>query len=253
MRFASLGSGSRGNGTLVSESDTCVLVDCGFSEPETCRRLARLGKTPDDLDAIVVTHEHTDHIKGVARLAEKYSIPVWMSHGTYEQSTDSYTRLHLIHGHDAFEINSLQIKPLTVPHDAREPLQFVFGNGDVRLGILTDTGVSTPHIESMLYGCEALLLECNHDTEMLMKGSYPDFLKQRVGGQQGHLSNEQAAELLKQIDHSCLQHVVAAHLSDKNNTAELACLALSGAIGCAEDWIQVAGQDTGLSWLDISH
>jgi len=138
-----------------------------------------------------------------------------------------------------------------VPHDATEPVQYVFGDGAAKLGVLTDAGCATPHIEAMLHGCHALVLECNHDTAMLANGDYPYFLKQRVGGRLGHLSNDDAARLLARLDNSRLQHIVAAHLSQKNNLPELAVTALSRALGCAEDWIAVASQQEGLGWRDV--
>lgn len=253
MRFASLGSGSRGNGTLIEDGDTCVLLDCGFSVREAERRLERLGKTPDQLTALVVTHEHSDHISGVGALCRKYALPVWMTRGTWMQHNNGdIPDLNLFSHHELFEINGLQVEPFPVPHDAREPAQFVFTNGARRLGILTDTGHATGHIEKMLTTCDALMLECNHDPEMLAQGNYPQSLKDRVSGKLGHLSNDQAAEILAAIDYSRLQHIVAVHLSEMNNQPSLARWALASAIDCATDWIGVADQALGLQWRDIN-
>ena len=254
MRFASLGSGSEGNALAVQVGQTCVLMDCGFSLPATITRLARLGLTADKLNGIVVTHEHGDHIAGVARLARKYSIPVWLTHGTRQaqhKALDDLPGLTEISPHHLFSIGELQIQPYAVPHDASEPVQYVFSDGAKRLGVLTDTGCATPHIEAMLNGCDALVLECNHDTEMLANGAYPYSLKQRVGGRFGHLNNEDAATLLSRLDNRRLQHIVAAHLSSKNNTRELVVGALSGALNCGADWINVATQQEGLDWREI--
>ena len=143
------------------------------------------------------------------------------------------------------------MQPYAVPHDAAEPVQYVFSNGAKRLGVLTDSGCSTPHIEATLNGCDALVLECNHDNAMLVNGDYPASLKQRVGGRLGHLNNADAAALLARLDSSRLQHIVAAHLSRKNNTRELAVSALSAALNCAADWIAVATQQDGLGWREI--
>jgi len=252
LRFSSLGSGSRGNATLVEAGRSCVMIDCGFSCAETQRRLTRLGKSPSDIDAILVTHEHSDHISGVATFARRHKTPVWMSAGTsvMHNATD-LPSLDWFDGHTAFAIGDLQITPFPVPHDAREPCQFVIGDGAVRLGILTDTGSITAHIQQQLSGCEALLLECNHDVAMLAAGAYPQSLKQRVGGRFGHLSNVQAAELLAALDTTALQHLVAAHLSDKNNRPELARAALAGVLGCAPDWIGIADQAEGLVWRQV--
>ncbi|UCE90231.1 MAG: MBL fold metallo-hydrolase [Pseudomonadota bacterium] len=250
MRFASLGSGSRGNGTLVEADGTCVLLDCGFSVRETERRLGRLGYAGEDLTAIVVTHEHSDHVRGVAALSRKYALPIWCSHGTAVAARLDGA-VHYIDVHEPLAFGALQVRPFSVPHDAREPCQFVFSDGSARLGVLTDTGMPTPHIREHLDGCEALLLEANHDPDMLALGPYPEALKARVSGNYGHLSNVQAAKLLEALDRSRLRHIVAAHLSDKNNTPALAQLALSGALGCEDNWIQIASQDAGLDWRSL--
>ncbi len=253
MRFSSLGSGSRGNAALVEQGQTCVLVDCGFSVVEIERRMGRLGRHPSELTAIVVTHEHSDHISGVARLTRKYSMPVWMTPGTADAPAASELKgFQPITGYGAFEIQDLQVCPFPVPHDAREPSQFVFSNGVHRLGFLTDTGSITDHIVNNLKGCGALFLECNHDRKMLADGPYPDTLKRRVGGRFGHLDNRQAATLLRRLDTSQLQHVVASHLSEKNNNPQKARAALAEALGCSHDWIEVADQVHGLAWRELT-
>lgn len=253
MRFASLGSGSRGNGTLIEADNTLVLLDCGFATVHVVARMARLGKHPSDLTAIVVTHEHGDHINGVGPLARRYNIPVWMTPGTARHPRlGVLPQQQLFNSHATFAIDALELAPYPVPHDAREPVQFVFGDGQRRLGILTDVGCWTPHIESQLSGCDALLLECNHDSEMLHGGGYPASLKQRVGGRHGHLSNVQSAKLLSTLDRSRLQHLVAAHLSAENNRPALAQQALAEVMNCNLDWIGVADQDAGLMWREIA-
>ncbi len=252
MRFASLGSGSRGNATLVEEGSTTLLIDCGFSSRETKRRLARLGKLPEDLTAILVTHEHADHIGGVGAMARRYKLPVWMSHGTrLQHSCGELPRVECFNSHQAFAIDEISIEAFPVPHDAREPCQFVFGNGRHRLGLLTDCGSITVHIQDKLSGCDALLLECNHDSDMLQNGPYPFSLKQRVAGQLGHLSNAQAAGLLRDIDLSGLRHIVAMHLSEQNNSVARVTESIGAALGCEEQWISVAGQESGLGWRTI--
>ncbi|NOU00153.1 MAG: MBL fold metallo-hydrolase [Gallionella sp.] len=254
MRFASLGSGSEGNALLVAMGKTQVLMDCGFGLQDTITRLARLKVEPDQLNGIVVTHEHGDHIGGVAKLARKFNLPVWLTHGTLRSTPKAFANIEYVHEidpHQVFAIGDLQITPYLVPHDAAEPVQFVFSDGARRLGVLTDAGGSTPHIEQTLSGCHALVLECNHDSDMLMRGEYSASLKQRVGGRFGHLSNHASAELLAKLDVSALQHLVTAHLSRKNNTPELAVLALSRAIGCAESWVGVASQEQGFAWREI--
>jgi phosphoribosyl 1,2-cyclic phosphodiesterase len=255
MRFASLGSGSEGNALLVSVGKTQVLMDCGFGLQDTISRLARLGVSPDQLSGIVVTHEHGDHIGGVARLARKFNLSVWLTHGTLRSTPKAFANIEQVHEidpHQVFFIGDMHVTPYLVPHDAAEPVQFVFSDGARRLGVLTDTGGSTPHIEQMLSGCHALVLECNHDSDMLMNGDYPVSLKQRVGGRFGHLNNRESADLLAKLDVSVLQHLVAAHLSRKNNTPELAVRALSGAVGCEENWVGVATQQEGFAWREIT-
>ncbi len=254
FRFASLGSGSEGNALAVQNGQTCVLMDCGFNLTESVARLARLGLEPGALSGIVVTHEHGDHIAGVARLARKYAIPIWLTHGTLRaqhKTLGTLANVTEINPHSSFAIGDLLIQPYLVPHDAAEPVQYVFGEGDKRLGVLTDTGSSTPHIEQVLSGCAALVLECNHDTELLNNGDYPYSLKQRVGGRFGHLNNNDAAALLARLDNSRLQHIVAAHLSRKNNSPEMATEALSQALNCKKEWIGVATQEIGFAWREI--
>ena len=254
MRFALLGSGSEGNALVVEVGQTRILMDCGFSLSETVARLARIGLVPEQLHGIVVTHEHGDHIGGVARLARKFSLPVFLTHGTLRSQNGAFADLSSvleINPHLPFAIGEVQVHPYPVPHDASEPVQYVFGDGVRRLGVLTDAGCSTPHIEAMLSGCDALVLECNHDAELLANGDYPYRLKQRVGGRFGHLSNHAAAALLARLAHGKLQHIMAAHLSHKNNTQALAVSALSAALGCEEGRILVATQDEGASWCEI--
>lgn len=252
MRFASLGSGSRGNATLIQQAKTTVLVDCGFSARETEKRLQLAGLTADDLSAILITHEHADHINGVRVLARRHQIPVYSTAGTATAlHTDLRSLIHEFSSHETFAIRDLQIKPFPVPHDAREPSQFVFSDGTERLGLLTDAGFITPIMESALDGCDALMLEANHDEQMLQAGDYPESLKLRVGGRFGHLSNHQSAGLLNTINTAKLQHIVAMHISEKNNAPEKVTPLFAEALGCAENWIGVASQETGFDWREI--
>lgn len=252
MRFASLGSGSEGNGLVVEAANTRVLMDCGFGLADTVARLARLGLQPDELAGIVVTHEHGDHIGGVGRLARKYKLPVWLTAGTLGMAQDlDGVAVQVIESHAAFVVEALEIQPYPVPHDAREPVQYVFSDGAKRLGVLTDSGCSTPHIEAMLAGVEALVLECNHDAAMLENGPYPASLKRRVGGRFGHLENSQSAALLEKLKHDRLQCVMAAHVSRKNNTTTLAQRTLARVLECADDDVRVACQTAGFDWIDL--
>ena len=254
MRFASLGSGSEGNALVVEVGDTRVLIDCGFRVRDTVGRLWRLGLAPESISAILVTHEHADHIGGVAAFATRFRIPVWLTFGTLDMVSERFSRLPRVYGfdsHDAFAIGPVEVRPFPVPHDAREPVQFVVGDGDHRLGVLTDIGITTRFVESSLSGCDALVLECNHDLEMLAGGDYPWALKQRISSRLGHLHNEASAELLAALDTSRLRHIIAAHLSQQNNTPDKARAALARALNCTPDWIGIADQAGGFAWREM--
>ena len=255
MRFASLGSGSRGNSMIVRAGKTQVLVDCGFSLRATTQRLARLGTHPESLAGILVTHEHSDHVAGLFALARRFNLTVFLTCGTRAPipAAGDYPECQLIEDHEApFAIGDLQITPVVVPHDAGEPVQYVISDGQHRLGLLTDTGHITEHIVERFAGCNALVLECNHDADLLQASRYPAWLKRRIAGNHGHLENRQAAELLRRIDTSRLQHMIAAHLSIENNRPEFARDALAGALNCHPDWIDVALQEEGFAWRDLS-
>lgn len=257
MRFASLGSGSKGNCLVAEAGDSRVLLDCGLSPRETERRLARLGLAPADLDGILVTHEHDDHVGHAYPFAALHGLPVYLTHGTRRAQEEAGkpatgVELRMIEGREPFALGALRVEPFTVPHDAREPVQFVLGDGARRLGVLTDLGAPTAHVEAMLSGCDALVLETNHELELLWAGDYPKWLKERISGPFGHLDNGAAERLLGALDRSRLQHVVAAHLSQQNNRAGLARAALARALGCAEDWVGVATQEAGFDWRSLA-
>lgn len=256
MRFASIGSGSAGNAMLVEAGNTLVMLDCGFSLKETVMRMQRLNLSPVQLSGIVVTHEHDDHASGVFKLAAKFNIPVWLTYGTYKMSSryipnDHQLTVNIVNSHETFNIGDIQVQPYPVPHDAREPMQCIFSDGNHKLGVLTDVGRSTPHIERVLSACQALVLECNHDESMLHQGPYHQALKKRVGGDLGHLENNAAAAILARLDNSQLQHIISAHLSAKNNTPLLAKTALSQALNCTLEWIGLADQQLGFDWRVI--
>ena len=252
MRFASLGSGSRGNALVVEAGATRVMLDCGFSYAETVARLARIGLVPEDIHAVIVTHEHDDHVSGVARFARRMGIPVYLTTGTRAAVAGKFAgiRCECFDPHAEFQVDDLTVRPFPVPHDAREPAQCVFDDGTNTLGVLTDAGMPTAHIREMLSGCSGLVLECNHDAALLRNGPYPPALKARIGSRYGHLQNTDCAELLATLDTSRLKHVVAAHLSDTNNTPHLARSALAGALRTRPEDIHVAMQDEGLAWLE---
>lgn len=237
---------------MVEWSDGLLLIDCGFSVKEAEVRLARLGKTAEQLSAILVTHEHSDHIKGVAALSRRYKLPVYMTPGTYHsRDLGELPDLQLIHAYKPFSLSGLDVMPVAVPHDAREPSQFVFEYAGLRLGVLTDLGSITPHVEASYQSCHAMLLEANHDPAMLASGPYPPSLKQRVGGQWGHLSNQQAAGFLQRLDTEQMQHLVVAHISQKNNSLSLARAALEPVTRQIKH-VTYACQDQGFDWLAVS-
>ncbi|MGH8781151.1 MBL fold metallo-hydrolase [Paraburkholderia sp.] len=257
MRFASLGSGSEGNALLVEArsgtTTTRVLLDCGFSAKEVERRLMRVGADVEALDAILITHEHSDHIGSALTLARKWSIPLYMSWGTARAvgADEPDIDLHVLWSDETVAIGDVSVLPYTVPHDAREPLQFVLSDGAARLGVLTDVGTSTPHISEVLSGCDALVLECNHDLRMLAASRYPPSLKARIGGAHGHLNNDDAAGILASLDRSRLRYLVAAHLSQQNNLPELAQAAMAAVLGGASEDVIVASQEEGFAWLSL--
>ena len=257
LRFRSLGSGSTGNATLVEASSggrtTRLMVDCGFGIRQLEARLANAGLQISDLNAIFITHEHGDHIGCAHTVSVRHRIPIWMSEGTWLTTggRDYAGQLQFARDGVAIDLGGLRVEPFTVPHDAREPLQLTCSDGARRLGILTDLGHVTPHVLKHLIRLDALLLESNHDSELLANSAYPAFLKHRVGGQYGHLSNAAAAEIARAAHHAGLRHVVAAHLSEQNNRPELVRQSLAAALGCAEGEVLTADAANGFPWLDL--
>lgn len=250
MRFASLGSGSRGNSLVVEAGGTRILLDCGFGPRQMEARLDRLGFSASDIAAVFLTHEHADHVAGVWACARRYRYRVFLTHGTLtvcDRNADGVD-VTVIDSHDPVVFRGLELQPFPVPHDAREPVQYVISDGIARLGVLTDVGEPTVHLERMLTGCDGLVLECNHDEEMLANGTYPPVLKRRIAGRHGHLSNRTAAGLLERIRGDRLRCVVAAHLSEENNRPALARRALANALGCSDDDVTLADQSHGCDW-----
>jgi phosphoribosyl 1,2-cyclic phosphodiesterase len=254
LRFKSFGSGSSGNATVVQARDGLqavhLLIDCGLGIRELDKRLGAAGMLAEQVDAIFVTHEHGDHIGCARQLALRDRIPVWMSEGTWRAigEPDFEGLLRIACDDVPIAIGPLQVRPFTVPHDAREPLQLSCSDGDARLGVLTDLGHASAHVLQQLAGCGTLLLECNHDEDLLAASTYPPFLKRRVAGAWGHLANSAAASLARALQPAGLRQVVAAHLSEQNNRPELAREALAAALGCDGQEIHVALAG-GSAWL----
>ena len=256
MQFASLGSGSAGNSFLAKQNKSLLMVDCGFAIQDIVFRLNRLNEVPENISGILLTHEHEDHVKGAFKLANKFKIPIWLSYGTYKMCEKHINKsyeidLKIIDSHNTFEIEDFIILPFPVPHDAREPTQFILSDGKYKLGILTDTGSSTPHIEKVLQELDALIIEFNHDLNLLELSDYGDSLKKRIRGKLGHLDNQTAAEILGKLQFKKLKHLVAAHLSEKNNSEQLVKDVIVGKIGCESDWIKIATQVDGTPWQVI--
>jgi phosphoribosyl 1,2-cyclic phosphodiesterase len=257
MEFVALGSGSEGNGLVVRAGApgayTHVLLDCGFGLRDCIARLAAVGLAPTDLAAILVTHEHTDHVGGAYKLARRFDLPVYLSHGTYSATREAAeaANVQIVCSHTPFAIGDLQMLPFPVPHDAREPTQFTFTDGMRKLGVLTDIGCGTAHVTQVLSGCDALVLECNHDTQMLDQSDYPPMLKARIRGNFGHLSNMAAAAILAGLDNRRLKRVHAAHLSQQNNAPHLARAILAQAIGAQAEDIGVLEQDAPGVWQAV--
>jgi phosphoribosyl 1,2-cyclic phosphodiesterase len=253
LRFASLGSGSKGNCTVVDDGQTCVLIDLGFTIKETVRRLERLDVSPLNIDAILVTHEHSDHIQGVAGFSRKFKTPIYLTPGTYQSKPmGQLPALNQINCHEPFSVGTFHVVPVAVPHDAKEPCQYLLTSGAVTVGVLTDLGHITPHVKAHYQGCDALLLECNHDLTMLDNGPYPYPLKQRVGGDYGHLNNTQAAELLEVIDLDRLRHLVISHVSEQNNQPALATDAVEPLLAAWSGTMVVANQSEGFGWIELA-
>ena len=256
MLFNNLGSGSAGNATLLrlDAQSAPVMVDCGFGIRELERRVQDSGVTPADIEALIITHEHGDHAGCVASWSRKYDCPVYLSRGTWHALGDPQFGggMQRIQDDASFELVGLRFTPFTVPHDAREPLQFRVEGNQRHLGLLTDLGHPSAHVIAHLQGLHSLILECNHEPELLQSGRYPPSLKRRVGGDWGHLSNQQAASILAQLWHPDLKQVVAAHLSEANNRVDLALTALHQALGESHSThIKAAQAGHATTWLQV--
>lgn len=251
IKIASLGSGSKGNATVVQVADTLLLVDCGFGLKDIEGRLRDKGLRPEQLSAILVTHEHGDHLKGAPMLANRYGVPLYASFGTSRHFKRAVPSAEVINPHRRLSLGAIEVEPVTVPHDASEPTQFVFHHAGLAVGLLTDLGSITPHVQKAYQNCDLLMLECNHDPAMLSEGPYPPSLKRRVGGNYGHLSNEQAAQLVTTVNRSNLQKILVSHISEQNNDVALALDTLAPAVDGYSIEIDLLTQQDGCDWIGV--
>jgi len=241
-----LASGSKGNAIFVSDGTTSILIDAGLSGIEIERRLKSKGLCPDDLDAILVSHEHADHIHGVGVLSRRFDLPVFINERTSKAASLQTGNIQDIVNFESgisFLINTLTIHPFSISHDAEDPVGFTINRDKTKIGIATDLGIATSMVKEHLKDCSLLILEANHDTDMLINGPYPWELKQRIKDRTGHLSNEESRNLLKEVRHDKLQHVILAHISEINNTPEKALNAVGPALINHNSRISVATQN----------
>ncbi|MDT8318329.1 MAG: MBL fold metallo-hydrolase [bacterium] len=225
LRLCALGSGSKGNSIYIEGGGARVLVDAGLCGKELTSRLEAVGASPGDIDAILVTHNHRDHISGVGVMARRYNIPVYCAYKTIKAAERVWGKIEDINEIEAgnlFTVNGLELYPFSTPHDSAHSVGFIFKAGEKKGGIATDLGFVTRLVRESLKNCNILVLESNHDEKMLIDGPYPWHLKQRIRGREGHLSNGDCADLLDDIYHDGLQKVVLAHLSEENNRPDLA-------------------------------
>lgn len=222
-----LASGSKGNCVVIEGRAGSLLIDAGLSAKESLLRMERAGIDPDTLEALLITHEHIDHVRGVDVLARKLEIPIYGTEGTlsdflqYRRTSAKPLVHHTCRHREIFTVGDFTIEPFSTSHDAREPCGFIIAEGDLRAGYCTDTGIVTPHMHELLRHCDGIILESNHCPDMLANGPYPESLKRRIRSKHGHLSNPAAAACLRNFGRDIPQ-VILAHLSEINNTPEKA-------------------------------
>ena len=250
-----LASGSRGNATYLSDGDTAILIDAGLSGVEIQRRMAAKGLDPHRLNAILVSHEHSDHIQGVGVLSRRFNLTVYINDATRQASQNALGRLAGVQaftcGH-TFSIGNLAVHPFSISHDAEDPAGFTIRSNGCKVGVATDLGVVTGVVKTHLSACDALILEANHDPQMLIDGPYPWPLKQRIRSRTGHLSNDDTAQLLETLMHERLAHVVLAHLSEENNTPEMAKQTVHRILNLSATRLHVATQAAGCRVLTLT-
>jgi phosphoribosyl 1,2-cyclic phosphodiesterase len=252
LKVCVLGSGSRGNCTYIESPEVRLLVDAGLSAREIVRRLHRIGRSPQALDAVLVSHEHSDHIHGVGALARRYHLPVYANAGTWQRARHVVgavdDRREFVTG-TAFALKDVRIEPFSLPHDAEDPVAFRLSWRRRALALVTDLGYPSQLVRERLKGCHLLVLEANHDDAMLKAGPYPWSVKQRIAGNSGHLSNAQSSRLLRDVLHDELEQVVLAHLSEINNLPDLARLSAAEALGAHRARLSVASQREVSEWF----
>ena len=239
-----LASGSKGNAIYLSDGFTSILIDAGLSATEIKRRLKSRGLNPGDLDAIIVTHEHSDHIQGVGVLSRQLKLPIYLSRNIEKKASISRSvhEIRTFNSGSTFQIKNLAVLPFAVCHDAADPVGFTIGRNGSLIGVATDLGFVTPHVKENLKHCNLLILEANHDPDMLISGPYPWHLKRRIQSRNGHLSNEQSKQLLMELQHEGLKHVILAHLSQTNNAPQKVLAEISAALTRCKPRLTVASQ-----------
>jgi phosphoribosyl 1,2-cyclic phosphodiesterase len=252
LRVCVLGSGSKGNCTYIESPEARILVDVGLSAREIERRLRLIGRSPEGLDGMLISHEHADHIQGVGALARRYRLPVYANAATWQRAQHVVgvvaDRRDFWTG-SPFMLKDLAIDPFSLPHDADDPVAFRLSWRRRIMAIVTDLGYPSQLVRERIKGCHLLVLEANHDDAMLKAGPYPWPLKQRIGGKSGHLSNLQSSQLLRDILHDELEQVVLAHLSEINNLPDLARLTAQEGLGSRGTRLSVASQRDVSEWF----
>ncbi|MFH1155416.1 MAG: MBL fold metallo-hydrolase [Pseudomonadota bacterium] len=246
LSICPLASGSRGNAVLVSGGSSSILIDAGLSGVELEKRMRLRGITPDTLTAIVITHEHNDHVQSAGVLSRRFNIPVYITQKTCRAASSKLGRLDHVRHFEcgvSFKIGNIAIKPFSISHDAEDPVGLTLEHQSAKIGIATDMGVVTTLVKEHLKGCAILYVEANHDSDMLINGPYPWYLKQRVKGRTGHLSNLDTREMLTEIRSKDLRHVILAHLSQQNNTPDMAFRTVGECLDTACTTLTVASPD----------
>ncbi len=254
LRFSLLGSGSKGNATLVECEGARILVDCGFSLRQLVLRAQQVGGTLDGLDAVLITHEHIDHVHGLGVLARKLGAPIYMTAGTRANlpaKVGAFSGDKIIEAGETFQVKGMSISSFSVAHDAADPVSFTLQAGGAKLGFATDLGHGSQLVRARLAGCNALVLESNYCPEMLRAGSYPPQVQQRIRSRMGHLSNQDMTVLLTELLHEKLQTIVLYHISENNNCYDLARRLATQAVAGHPAQVVVASQSSPTGFIEV--